>query len=354
MVGYVHTAGKQQTAQQHLWQIPRAGVAEFPLGLRCRVSGSGQSLPLVPWVALLDPDVTTTATDGLYVVYLFDRTVQRVYLSMNQGATQHRRHAEAQGLRGRAAERAALAEIVSETTLLRAQLDPSVIAGTQRDIDLGAPAFLPAAYEAGSIAAVAYPTASWPGRDELADHLAHFADLYRVCVALTTELAADQQIRTRARAASGRSMANPQPVFKPKDSSEYTANVGVAAQRRTRSHEALIEAFGTVAIAGDRTVATNVHPRDLTIDDGSAHWLVEAKTVGPNAEPAVRDAIGQLVAYRHFYYRERGLPDPQMLALFNAPIGDAFEALLRSLEIDYVCRDRGGWSGSAAGLALLS
>jgi hypothetical protein len=40
--------------------------------------------------------------------------------------------------------------------------------------------------------------------------------------------------------------------------------------------------------------ATNVHPRDLIVDHLEVHWLVEAKTVGPNAETAVREAIGQL------------------------------------------------------------
>ena len=68
----------------------------------------------MPLIALLDLDVTTTATDGLYLVYVFDRTVERVYLSMNHGATQHPRQAESDGFKGKAAEASALIEIRAE------------------------------------------------------------------------------------------------------------------------------------------------------------------------------------------------------------------------------------------------
>jgi hypothetical protein len=56
----------------------------------------------VPWIALLDPDTTTTAIDGLYLVYLDTSAIDAVYLSMNQGATQHLRNAEQDGHKGRA------------------------------------------------------------------------------------------------------------------------------------------------------------------------------------------------------------------------------------------------------------
>ncbi len=73
----------------------------------------------MPWIALLDPDTTTTATDGLYLVYLYTSAIDAVYLSKNQGATQHLRNAEQDGHKGRAAEQAAIAEIAGVTTALR-------------------------------------------------------------------------------------------------------------------------------------------------------------------------------------------------------------------------------------------
>ena len=352
VVGYSHTAGKAQAAQQHLWEVPRTLPPEFPLGLRVRVSGSGQSLPLVPWIALLNPDVTTTATDGLYLVYLYDRALQRVYLSMNQGATQHRRQAETDGLKGKAAEASALAEIGAETVALRAALDPSMLAGTQSEIDLGASNFLPRGYEAGSVAAIEYAVSALPSTEALSHDLARFAVLYERCVEVKDQLAANRRVRTSSRSEKKRATPTPIPIFQPKDASDYVASVGAATQKRTRAHEALIASFGTAVLDSGRVAATNVHPRDLTVQDGSDHWLVEAKTVGANAELAVREAIGQLMAYRHFYYRAAGENDPKLLALFNVPIGPAFEELLSSLGIEVVYRDGADWGGSAAGLKL--
>ena len=99
------------------------------------------------------------------------------------------------------------------------------------------------------------------------------------------------------------------PEFKPKDAADYVANIPAPAERRGRHHEALIKEFGDAVRATGRTAFTDVHPRtDLVVVDRPLEWLVEAKTVGLNAEPAVRDAIGQLFTYRHFCYREAGRP----------------------------------------------
>jgi 5-methylcytosine-specific restriction enzyme A len=41
----------------------------------------------VPWVSIFDPAITTSATRGYYVVYLFHATEAIVHLSLNQGTT---------------------------------------------------------------------------------------------------------------------------------------------------------------------------------------------------------------------------------------------------------------------------
>ena len=41
----------------------------------------------VPWVAFFDKTETTTAQEGIYVVYLFSEDMQRLYLTFNQGVT---------------------------------------------------------------------------------------------------------------------------------------------------------------------------------------------------------------------------------------------------------------------------
>ena len=135
-------------------------------------------------------------------------------------------------------------------------------------------------------------------------------------------------------------------VFRPKDASDYVANVPQRQQRRTRKHEDLVRRFGEHARAQRWKPATNVHPRDLVLKKTSLEVMVEAKTVGNNAEFAVRDAIGQLLAYRQFVYRSRDASDPVLLALFSEPVGTAFVELLTSLGIAAAWFDAGSWKGS--------
>jgi 5-methylcytosine-specific restriction enzyme MrcB-like protein len=288
-------------------------------------------------------------------VYLFTNTLDAVYLSMNQGAAQHLQAAEADGRKGRAAEIAATKRIASETALLRQLIDKSVLARKLASIELGATRFLPRAYEAGSIAAVRYPMSNIPDNAVLAADLEEFAALYIRCVALKDELAANRLVRTSARSLQQRQM-HPAviPEFKPKSSADYVSNISATAERRSRRDEALIEELSDAVRATGRTARTDVYPRDLVVVDRPREWLVVTKTVGLDAEPAVRDAIGQLFAYRHFYYREAGKLDPRLLALFNASIGRGFENLLATLDIDYVTRAGGAWHGSRDALALLT
>lgn len=41
----------------------------------------------VPWIAIMDKDITTTTQEGVYVVYLFSKDMERAYLTFNQGVT---------------------------------------------------------------------------------------------------------------------------------------------------------------------------------------------------------------------------------------------------------------------------
>ncbi|WP_051532688.1 MrcB family domain-containing protein [Fusobacterium perfoetens] len=41
----------------------------------------------VPWIAIFDKDITQSAQEGYYLVYLFDEKINKVYLSLNQGWT---------------------------------------------------------------------------------------------------------------------------------------------------------------------------------------------------------------------------------------------------------------------------
>src|SRR5450759_1771965 len=45
----------------------------------------------IPWLAVLDRDITASVEHGYYVVYLFTASMDGVYLSLNQGWTQYER-----------------------------------------------------------------------------------------------------------------------------------------------------------------------------------------------------------------------------------------------------------------------
>jgi MrcB-like, N-terminal domain len=349
-LGYVHTRDATQPAQRHLQQVEKGVEHVLPAGLRVRSSGRGQSLPMVPWIAVLDPDVTQTAHKGLYVVYLYRQDLSRVFLSMNQGATQHLDDAKARGLKGGAAELAAIGELTNESRLLRASLSEELLVGLDTPVKLGARRFLPEAYEAGNIVAVEYNTASLPAESALRADLERFLALYQSCVEAKREIlaASPGTIRTAATAEAppSRAVRKP-PVFRPKNSAEYVATVRAQKQVRYRRHERLVERFGNWVKKAGAIPATNVHPRDLTVTGGGREWLVEAKIVGTNAELAVRDAIGQLYAYRHFYYREKSQSDPLLVALFSEPVGNAFLPLLGSLGIEAIWPQAGAWRTSA-------
>jgi hypothetical protein len=159
---------------------------------------------------------------------------------------------------------------------------------------------------------------------------------------------------TRARATtSGPRDRDQAPIFRPKDASDYLAHVPAQGQRRTRKHEELVRRFGTYARSRAWTATTNVHPRELVLRGHGDDVLVEAKIVGNNAEFAVRDAIGQLFAYRHLLYRECKKGDPRLLVVFSEPIGRAFVTLLNVLGIEAAWFEDGAWRGSQVPAELI-
>ncbi|MGW0501811.1 MrcB family domain-containing protein [Micromonospora sp. NPDC003241] len=348
---YVHSQGRDQPAQQHLQAVRRELPALVPLGMKVLASGAGQSLPVVPWIAVLDSNVTTTAQEGLYVVYLYRQDLSRVYLSMNQGATQHQRIAGEAGLTGVAQDRAALAELRAETALLRKYLSDEALAGLTKVIELGAPRnrFLPCGYEEGNVAAIEYDPARLPDEDTLQADLGRFLALYAMCVEIKSEIrATDPGLKTTAGSDKAKPKFKPKPpAFRPKTPAEYRAQMKAYVQDRKPRHEALLNDFAKQAKAAGLVPANNAHPCDLTVTGQSDHWLVEVKTVGANAEHAVRDAIGQLFSYRHFCYRENGRTDPSLVALFSEPVGDALIDLIVSLGIEAVWRRGAEWFGRA-------
>lgn len=54
-------------------------------------AGQGQWAD-IPWIAIMNPELTKTATQGYYLVYLFNKDMSGVYLSLNQGWEHFKKH----------------------------------------------------------------------------------------------------------------------------------------------------------------------------------------------------------------------------------------------------------------------
>lgn len=135
--------------------------------------------------------------------------------------------------------------------------------------------------------------------------------------------------------------------FKPKDSSEYLARLQGRVIEKRRDHEETLRMFGTaIALLGWKP-STSVHPRDLELSRQGTTCLVEVKQVyDGNTTLSVREAVAQLLEYRHFFYSDTSSP-PHMLAVFSEFIGEAHASYLATLNIASVWKlPAGTWHGS--------
>jgi hypothetical protein len=157
--------------------------------------------------------------------------------------------------------------------------------------------------------------------------------------------------RTNASAIATTTASTPEPQraaeFKPKNDAEYQQEIVARTLTKQRRHETIIKEYGSYLQRRGFTVATNVHPRDLTATRDGSHWLIEAKVVyRGNGVQATREAIGQLLEYRFILY-PNGQP-VLPVALFSENVGDVCLALLDHLGIAAVWKSDGDWVGTAA------
>lgn len=117
----------------------------------------------VPWLSILNPEITKSTQDGIYPVYLFRADGTGVYLSLNQGTT------APQKLLGKAKADSKASSLVIK---LRSEVPELANWGVQQ-IELAASTALGKSYEMPNIAARFYAVNSLPSEDELrADLLA--------------------------------------------------------------------------------------------------------------------------------------------------------------------------------------
>ena len=156
-------------------EIPGALRKAIPkIGSRYKSEGSaGQGgWTHTPWVAILDPAVTTSVEEGFYVVYLLSMGRQRLYLSLNQGCTTLKDSIGIPGARDELKRRADImwSRVSSKAVRLkRINMDLNVRPSIWRG----------KLYEAGLIAGLQYDTKSLPSEEVLVGDLKEALALYR-------------------------------------------------------------------------------------------------------------------------------------------------------------------------------
>jgi 5-methylcytosine-specific restriction enzyme A len=121
-------------------------LGELGAGLLVEGSAGAGNWAAVPWISVFDPAVTTSATQGYYVVYLFHAREPVVHLSLNQGTTSVR---EEFGARAR--------EILHDRAdLMRKRVAEYADALPMKTIELGSNARLPGDYATGHALGTTY------------------------------------------------------------------------------------------------------------------------------------------------------------------------------------------------------
>jgi 5-methylcytosine-specific restriction protein A len=161
-----------------------AGLGDLGLGLVVEGSPGQGNWAAVPWISIFDPAITTSATRGYYVVYLFHTSEPVVHLSLNQGTTTVR---EEFGARTR--------EILKDRAdLMRKRVADYAAALSVHAIDLGSMARLPGDYVAGHALGTSYSLDALPDEASLRADLQTIVRAYR---ALTDRGGIDADVETQ-------------------------------------------------------------------------------------------------------------------------------------------------------------
>lgn len=125
-----------------------------------------------PWVAVLDPAVTTSVEERFYVVYLLSLGGERLYLSLNQGCTSLKNSAGIQGARDELQRRAEI--MWSRVSSLAKRLQR-----IQMDLNVRRSIWRGRLYEAGVVAGLQYTTTELPSQEAMVTDLQEALHLYR-------------------------------------------------------------------------------------------------------------------------------------------------------------------------------
>ena len=137
----------------------------------------------IPWVSLFIRDITTTATKGYYIVYLFKADMSGVYISLNQGWTY---------FKNKYGTKLGREKIKSTANIIRQKINAKPINMTATDISLGGRGVLAQGYETGHIYGRLYDVNNLPSSKELISDLKELLTSYKEIEYMMGERSIDQ------------------------------------------------------------------------------------------------------------------------------------------------------------------
>ncbi|MFC9878615.1 MrcB family domain-containing protein [Streptomyces libani] len=321
-------------------------VDALPYGMKAKGHGGQGGAAATPWIQVFEPTAGGSGTDGLYLAYIFAADLRSVALTLQQGVTvfSDQLQTRGRGLR-------TYLEIRAQSLL--AELPSDLVADWTDQPRFKHRSWRPQAYEASSVVARCYEIDHLPSEGDLCADLGNMATILKAALAVEPqiEVVSEPDGPVVEYTTTAHATYEGLEGFRPKSSDDYFVQIAAREQRKKRVHEGLVRRFGPYILGrGFTPITEQVHPRDLVLQAGDAEWLVEAKAVKKgNATQAVREAVGQLLEYRYFWYLQKGQPKPHLLGLFSESIG-AYASYLEAHGIGAIWRTSDGWAGSASAI----
>ncbi len=148
--------------------VYKTGVVDRDSFLVTGSAGKG-NWATIPWIAVFDKSVTTSAQKGVYIVYLLSSDSKRLYLSFNQGCTE---------LKNSHGKRETIAILEKAASDIRRKINGRGFS-TKQDIDLGDRSTGNGVYyEKGDIFHTVYEADAVPDDATLLNDLSRMMDIY--------------------------------------------------------------------------------------------------------------------------------------------------------------------------------
>lgn len=347
--------GKQtQPAQKAMRECRKVLLNLLPPGFIVRNSGSHPNLPGIVWMSILNPEITKSTENGFYVVFLYDAELNYLYLSLNQGFTEHKKNAIKVGLKGKAQIAEANRTLRHSAKVILNYIDSQIETnnpGLIRKISLISEKELAQGYEAGHIIGFKYKISDLPTTVQIQSDLEIMLDLYGIAINALSEIntsSVEQRLITSIEKVKIKPNNNYRidSKFEGKEIATHFRTIRTDKIEVTPLHENLIKEFVLVAEQFHwKAINKNIHPRDLIlIKDEKTEVLVEAKVVSTRDALVVREAFAQLFEYKYKYHFEQNIP---LVALFNREISHENMKMLDYYGIKSIYLNAGKWEGSA-------